>query len=154
VTPAAAQARALAQARPDPHERIDGLRAWLTQLDRRVSVLTYVGAAMAVLALAAATVALVLTLQLRGDAATKDDVAALRDQLSGVQQSATQAAQSSVRSLDQRLTDLQNEVDRISTSQRTTRRELRVVQGDIKELRSQVSSAGGPSGTGTGRSGP
>jgi uncharacterized protein HemX len=152
VTPAAP--RAPTQARPDPHERIDGLRAWLTQLDRRVGVLTYVGAAIAVLALAAAAVALVLTLQLKRDAATNDDVASLRDQLSGVQQSATQAAQSSVRSLDQRLTDLQNEVDRITSSQRTTRRELQVVQGDIKELRNQVSSAGGQSGTGAGGSGP
>ena len=47
--------------------------------------------------------ALFLTLSLKQDAATKDDVNALRDQLSGVEQSATQAAQNGVQSLDQRL---------------------------------------------------
>ena len=54
---------------------------------------TYVGAAIAVLALAAAAVGLVLTLSLKQDAATKDDVQSLRDQISAVEQSATQAAQ-------------------------------------------------------------
>ncbi len=53
---------------------------------------------MAVLALAAAAVSLVLTVSLRQDAATNDDLDALRDQLSGVEQSATEAAQSGVRS--------------------------------------------------------
>jgi uncharacterized protein HemX len=143
-----------AQPRPDPQERIDGLRAWLAELDRKLRVRTYVGVAIAVLALAAAAVGLVLTLQLRQDSATKDDVTSLRDQLSGVQQSATQAAQSSVRSLDQRLADLEGQVTRISTDERTTKRELEVVQGDIKELRSQISSAGGQPGTGSGKSGP
>jgi septal ring factor EnvC (AmiA/AmiB activator) len=121
-------------------------------LDRKVGVRTFIGAALALLALAAAAVALVLTLQLKQDAATKDDVNSLRDQLSGVQESATQAAQSGVRSLNQRLADLETKVDRISTGQRTTRRELQVVQGDIKELRNQVSSAGGQSSTGAGTS--
>jgi rhodanese-related sulfurtransferase len=147
VPAAAAKTPAPAHPRPDPHERIDGLRAWLAQLDRKVGVRTFILAALAVLALAAAAVALVLAVQLKQDAATKDDVSSLRDQLTGVQESATQAAQSGVRSLNQRLTDLETKVDRISSGQRTTKRELRVIQGDIKELRSQTSSPGGPSGT-------
>jgi septal ring factor EnvC (AmiA/AmiB activator) len=125
----------------------------LAQLDRRVSARTYVGAAILVLALAAAAVGLVLTLQLKQDAATKDDLASLRDQLAGVQQAATQAAQGSVRSLNQRLTTLENLVDRVSADEKTTKRELRVVQGDIKELRSQISSSGGQSRTGPGGTG-
>src|ERR671910_2336913 len=37
----------------DPHERIDGLRSWLAQVERRVALRTYIGAAIGVLALAA-----------------------------------------------------------------------------------------------------
>jgi hypothetical protein len=140
-TPAASKASA------DPEARIDGLRAWLAQLDRRLGIRTYIGAALAVVALGGAAVALVLTLSLRQDAATNSDLDSLRDQVSGVEQSATQAAQSGVRSLNQRLADLESEVDRLSTDQTTTKRELKVIQDDIKELRSQVSS-GSQSGTG------
>ena len=110
---------------------------------------TYVGAAVAVLALAAAAVALVLTLDLNQDAATNGDVQSLQDQISAVEQSASQAAQQDVQALDRRLAELEGEVNRISTGQTTTKRELRVVQDDIKELRSQVSSARSSSGGGS-----
>ena len=141
------------QARADPHERIDGLRAWVAQVDRKLGVRTYVGAAIAVLALAAATVGLVLTLSLKQDAATNEDVQSLRDQITAVQQSASQAAQKGVRALDQRLTALEAEVNRMSTAQTTSRRELKVVQDDIKELRSEISAAGGSPGGGAQASG-
>jgi len=133
----------------DPQEQIDGLRAWLADIDRKLGVRTYIGGALAVLALAAAGAAIFLTLSLKQDAATKDDVNALRDQLSGVEQSAAQAAHSSVRSFDQRLTDLETRVDKLSTDQTTSKRELQVIQDDIKELRSQVSGGTGTSGTGS-----
>ena len=103
---------------------------------------TYVGAAIAVLALAAAAVGLVLTLTLKQDAATEGDVPSLRDQLSAVEQSASQAAQEDVQALRPALAELEDEVNRLSTAQTTTRRELKVVQDDIKELRSQVSERG------------
>lgn len=155
-TPQPTQPTAAAQAPADPQERIDGLRAWIAQVDRKLGVRTYVGAAVAVLALAAAAVGLVLTLTLKQDAATEDDLSSLRDQLSVVEQSASQAAQEGVQGLDRRLAELEDEVNRLSTAQTTTRRELKVVQDDIKELRSQVSaldtSTDGTSGS-TGSSG-
>jgi hypothetical protein len=137
----ASQASATSQSRADPRESIDGLRAWVAQVDRKLGVRTYVGAAVAVLALAAAVVGLVLTLSLKQDAATEDDIDSLRDQISGVEQSASQAAEEGVQGLDQRLSDLEDKVNRISTGQTTSRRELKVVQDDIKELRTQVSRA-------------
>lgn len=132
----------------DPDQRVEGLRAWLAQVDRKLGVRTYIGAALLVLALAAAGVGLFLVLSLRQDAATKDDLDSLRQQLSGVEQSAAQAAQSGVRSLNQRLADLEDQVNKLSAEQTTSKRELRVIQDDIKELRSQASS-GGRSGTGS-----
>lgn len=147
--PATPQAPAIPEAPADPQERIDGLRAWVAQVDRKLGVRTYVGAAIAVLALAAAAAGLVLTLSLEQDAATDSDIQSLRDQISAVEQSASQAAQEDVQSLDRRLTDLEAQVNGISTRQTTARRELKVVQDDIKELRSQVSRSGGSSGGGS-----
>jgi uncharacterized protein HemX len=144
--PGSTPAAGAAAPRPDPHERIDSLRAWVAMLDRKLGVRTYLLGALALLAAAAAAAALVLVILLKQDAATDDDVNAIRDQLSGVQQSATAAAQQSVQSVDQRLTDLEGEVSRLSADERTTKRELQVVQDDIKELRSQQSSGARPGG--------
>lgn len=138
-----------AQAAAAPQDPIDGLRAWIAQVDRKLGVRTYVGAAIAVLALAAAAVGLVLTLTLKQDAATESDLTSLREQLSAVEQSASEAAQEDVQGLDRRLAELEDEVNRISTGQTTVRRELKVVQDDIKELRSEVASARSSSGGGS-----
>jgi septal ring factor EnvC (AmiA/AmiB activator) len=132
-----------------------GLRAWLAQTDRKLGVRTYIGAALVVLALAAAGVAIVLTLSLKRDTPTNDEVDSLRDQLSIVEQSASQAAQTGVQSLNQRLTSLETRIDKLTADQTTTKRELQVVQDDIKELRSEVSGSSQPapgssSATGTG----
>jgi uncharacterized protein HemX len=134
-------------------QRIDGLRAWLAQVDRRLGIRTYLGAALAVLAVAAAGVALYLAISVKQDTATKDDLQSVRDQVSGVERSAAQAAQSRVRSINLRLTDLESRVDRLSTDQTTSKRELQVIQDDIKELRNQV-RRGSTSGTGAGGTGP
>jgi uncharacterized protein HemX len=152
--PAAAQAASAPQASPDPAQPVDGLRAWLAQVDRKLGIRTYVGLALAVLALAAGGAAIYLTLSLKQDAATKDNVNALRNQVSGVQASATQAAQDSVKSLNQRLTQLESEVGKLSTGQKTSKRELQVLQDDIRQLRSQATGGGttgsGVAGTGGG----
>jgi uncharacterized protein HemX len=126
----------------DPQARIDGLRAWLAQLDRKLGVRTYIVAAVLVLALAAAGVALFLALQQKQDGATEDDLNAVRAQLATVQQQATTAAQKPVQSLTQRLGDLENEISTLQSHQRTSDRELQVVQDDIRELRDQVARSG------------
>jgi DNA repair exonuclease SbcCD ATPase subunit len=146
--PQAPEGPAAARPSTDLQERMEGLRAWLAQLDRKLGLRTYVGAAIAVLTLAAAAVALVLVLSLRQDAATEEDVQALRDEISSVEQSASQAADSRVSALEQRLDDLEDEVNRISTAQSTSRRELEVIQDDIRELRADVSGAGSAQGGG------
>ena len=143
TTPAASQPR------QSPDDQIDRLRAWLADLDRKLGIRTYVAAAAGVLALAAAAAALVIALTVKQDAATNDDVNSLREQLSSVEASAAQQAQKSVRSLDQRLTELESKVSQLSTDQTTTKRELQVIQDDIRELRTQVSGGTG-AGSGTG----
>lgn len=145
---AGASAPAEGQA-PDPRGEIAGLRAWLAQTDRKLGVRTYIGAALVVLAVGAAAVALVLTLSLKRDSPTKDEVDSLRNQLSVVQLSAAEAAQRGAQSVNQRLTALEGRIDKLEADQTTSKRELQVVQDDIKELRSQVSRAGSSSGGGS-----
>jgi uncharacterized protein HemX len=122
----------------DPQERIDGLRSWLAQVERKLGLRTYVVGAVAVLALAAAVVAIVLTLGTKEDAATEADVQDLREELTGVRETAAQAAQEDVRTISQSLTDLEDQIGRLRSGQRVQGDELSVAQDDIQELRDQI----------------
>ena len=125
----------------DPQERIDGLRAWLAQVDRKLGVRSYAGGAAIVLALAAGIVGVVLALSAKDESATKDDVAKLRDQVAEVSQQASAAAEEQVGSLTDRIQALEEQVSSLAGDQRTTERELQVAQDDIDDVRTQISSA-------------
>jgi uncharacterized protein HemX len=134
---------------PAPQSPIDGLRAWLAQLDRSLGVRTYLLAAISVLGLAAGVVAVVLVLQLKQDSASKDDVDALSTQLSTVSEQAAQAAQDKVKSLDDRISTLETKVDGLSGDQANLEQEL-------ETLRHQVNSGttgGGKKGSGASSTG-
>jgi uncharacterized protein HemX len=149
------------QAAPgDPSRRIEELRGSLATLERRLGVRSYAFGAAVVLALAAAAVALVLTLQTQNDSATKDELQAAREQIKQVGRSASNAAEADVQSLSDRLDQIEQRISGLSGDQATTKRELTVVQDDIRELRQQISdlenaNVGGTGGTtpGTGANG-
>jgi uncharacterized protein HemX len=131
----------------DPHERLDGLRAWLAQVDRKVGVRSYAGGAALVLALAAGIVGVVLALQAKDDSATKEEVRALRQEIGTIGDQAAAAAEEGVQSLTEQLESLESRVSQMQSSARTTERELEVVQDDIDDLRSQASRSGGGGST-------
>src|SRR5262245_6987536 len=132
---------AQAVSRPlDPHERIDGLRSWLAQVDRKLGIRTYALGAACVLALAGGAVGIVLALSVQDDAATKSDLAALRKEVAEARQSATQEAEQSVQSLSARLEQLEAKVGELTSDQKTTDREVSVIQGDIRDLQNDVSN--------------
>jgi polyhydroxyalkanoate synthesis regulator phasin len=145
--------------RADPHERIDGLRAWLAQLDRKLGIRTYALGAAVVLALAAGIVALVLALQTQDDTnSIKDDMQGLRTQLGAVGKSASQAAEDEVQALNGRLDQLENRIKTLEGKSHTSDQRLGVVEDDIDDLRRQISGleasttgggAGGSGGTGS-----
>lgn len=124
---------------PSLNERLEGQRSWLAQLDRRVGVRTYAGAAALVIALAAAAVALVLVLQLQDDAATKADVDQLRKEIAAVENSATEAAEDDVQGLTERITELETEISGFGSEQDSTDQQISVVEDDIQDLRDQIS---------------
>jgi uncharacterized protein HemX len=123
----------------DPHERIDGLRSWLAQVERRLGIRTYIGAALAILALAAGGAAIYLALDTREDAATEADIEDLREELTGVRETAAEAAQEDLQSINQSLADLEDQISGLENEQGTLTDELEVAQDDIRELRDQVS---------------
>jgi septal ring factor EnvC (AmiA/AmiB activator) len=144
-----------AQAPPtaDPQARIDGLRAWLAQVERKVGVRSYAGGAAIVLALAAGIVGVVLALSAKDESATKDDLSSLRNQVEQVSQEASAAAEEQVGSLAARVDALEQQVSGLANDKTTIERELEVAQDDIDDLRNQISdleSAGPGAGGGQG----
>ena len=137
----------------DPHERIDGLRSWLAQVDRKLGVRTYALGAACVLALAAGAVGIVLALSVQRDAATDDELATLRKEVAAAKHSATQEAEQSVQSINARLEQLEADFGELTSDQKTTEREVSVVQGDIRDLQDQVSSLRSSSSGGGGNGG-
>lgn len=138
---------------PTLPERVEGLRSWLAQLDRRIGVRTYAGAAALVLALAAAAVALVLVLQLQDESATDSDIAEVREEIAGVEDAASEAAQEDVASLSDRVAEIDSQISQIASDQDSTGREISVIQDDIQDLRDQIAEADTGSAGGSGGGG-
>jgi len=133
-------------AKPEPSSEaaaspttIDGLRAWVAQLDRRLGTRFYALAAGTVLALAAGIVAIVLALGIKDDSATKVDLADLRQEVSGVERSATQAAADEVAALSDRVDEIESQLQGLRSGQSSTEQEISVLQDDIADLRDDVS---------------
>lgn len=137
-------------------------QAWLAQLDRKLSTRTYIGAAAAVMALAAAIVALVLAIDASENSATNGDVKRLEQELGVVAEDAGSAAdvQDSIDSLSARIDALQDSVDSSVSSNDQLQKRVGVVEDDIEDLRrqlsdleSQATSGGTGSGGGSGSGG-
>lgn len=122
----------------DPTVRLEGLRAWVAQLDRKLGTRFYALAAASVLALAAGIVAIVLALGIEEDSAKKAQVEALREDLAGVERSASTAADDEISALQERLADLESQVNGLRSDQSATDKEIGVVQDDISDLQDDV----------------
>jgi septal ring factor EnvC (AmiA/AmiB activator) len=129
-----------AAASTDPGEKLEGVHAWVAQLDRKLQTRFYALAAAAVLALAAGIVAVVLALGVQDDSATKSELAELRDQVDNATKSASDAAQDDVADLDDRLSEIESQIESLASGQSTTDKELSVVQDDIADVRDQIDS--------------
>jgi septal ring factor EnvC (AmiA/AmiB activator) len=119
-------------------------------VERRLALRTYIGAAFVVLALAAGGAGVFLALRTEQDAATEADVQNLREELTGVEQTAVEAAQQDVEAVNETLTDLENQISRLENEQGSLSDELSVAQDDIQDLRDQIADLETDGGAGAG----
>jgi uncharacterized protein HemX len=119
---------------------LDGLRAWIAQIDRKLGTRFYALGAATVLALAAGIVGIVLVLGVKEDSATNADLDELREELSGVEESASEAAQDEVAALGDRVSQLESQIQSLRSDQTSTDQEISVLQDDIADLRDDVSA--------------
>lgn len=146
---------------PAPSEptTLDGLRAWVAQIDRKLGTRFYALGAATVLALAAGIVGIVLVLGVKEDSATDADLDELREEVSGVEESASEAAQEEAAALGDRVSQLESQIQSLRSDQTSTDQEISVLQDDIADLRDDIAalesqppadSGGGGDGGGAG----
>ena len=121
-----------------PHERIDGLRSWLSEVERKLNVRTIAIGVIAVLALAAGILGIVLAMGVEHDAAQKSDLETLRAELATVKETAGRAAQEDVQTLTDRVSALEDKVAQSSQGEQSVDQQISVIQDDIDDLRSQI----------------
>ena len=117
---------------PDIEGRIDGLRGWLEEIERRQGRMTYFGAAGLLIAIAAAGAALYFGITTHNDAATKDDLDEVKAEITTLKAEVAKANQGK-QSLNQTLTSLQQQLKSIQAKQQATDQQ-------IASLRKQAAS--------------
>jgi septal ring factor EnvC (AmiA/AmiB activator) len=134
--------RADAPAKPGEGEptTFEELRASVAQLDRKLGTRFYALGAATVLALAAGIVGIVLVLGVKEDSATNSDLDQLREEVSGVEESALEAAQDEVAALGDRVSQLESQIQSLRSDQTSTDQEISVLQDDIADLRDDISA--------------
>ena len=136
----------------DPEQQ----REELAQLDRKLGIRTYAGAAAVILALATAIVAVVLAVDARDNSATDADLNRVEKALGGVADDASAFgdAQDDIDALGSRLDELENEVSGLSGADSDAEGRLDVVEDDIEDLRQEISDLANAAETSSGGSGP
>jgi septal ring factor EnvC (AmiA/AmiB activator) len=128
----------VADASTDPHERIDGLRTWIAQLERKLNIRTIAIGVVGVVALAGAIYGIALARDTEKNAATEAQLEDVREELAGVSDTASEAAQDDLQSLQQRISALEEEFATLNQGDQKTEQEISVLQDDIQDLRDQI----------------
>ncbi len=130
-----------------PRPTVEGLRAWLATLDRKVGLRTYLGLAAVILALAASAVAVVLAIDARDNSADNDDLNAISERVNELESGST--AEFDAAAFEARLTAIEDQLadGGAAAGGGDTGKRLDVLENDIEELRDQIAeleSGGNP----------
>lgn len=112
---------------PDLAGRIDGLRGWLDQIERKQGRMTYFGAAGLLIAIAAAGAALYFGITTHNDAATKSDLDQVEKDIAALRTEVTKANQGK-QSLNQTLTSIQQQLKSLQAKQQQTDQQIQSLQ--------------------------
>ena len=132
-----------------PRPTVEGLRAWLATLDRKVGLRTYLGLAAVILALAASAVAIVLAIDARDNSADNDDLNAISERVNQLESGSS--AEFDAAAFEARLTAIEDQLSGSGSGSAggggDTAERLDVLESDIEELRDQIAdleSGGNP----------
>lgn len=130
----------------DPHERIDGLRAWLSQLDHTVTVRTWILGLLLLLTLAVAVAGLVIGLQARDSQIDAGEINRLDDRIEAVetniatlQAAAAETLEGDFATVTEELDKLRRQINNLKDSQEATDSELTALNDEITDLTGQIS---------------
>ncbi|MFN8150604.1 MAG: hypothetical protein U0R24_05700 [Solirubrobacterales bacterium] len=129
-----------AAAKGQPRPTLEGLRAWVATLDRKVGLRTYLGLAAVILALATSAVAIVLAIDARDNSADNDDLNAISERVNQLESGST--ADFDATAFEARLTAIEDQLsqaDDASGGGGDVAERLDVLESDIEELRDQIS---------------
>ncbi len=115
------------QPAPDLPGRIDGLRGWLEEIERKQGRMLYFGAAALTIALLASGVALYLGLTAQSDKATKDDVDKVRESVTALQGDVSQLG-AGRKSLTQTISGLEAQVKGLQARQQQSEQQISALQ--------------------------
>lgn len=123
-----------------PRPTLEGLRAWLATLDRKVGLRTYLGIAALILALATSAVAIVLAIDARDNSASNDDLNAISERVNELD-AASEIDPAAIEGIEARLTSIEDQLSDAGASagDGDTAERLDVLEDDIEELRGQIS---------------
>lgn len=122
---------------------LDGVRAWLAQLDRQLRFRTLAAGVIGLVALVASGAGIYLALDAKDEAATVSDINEVRTKITEVEQAALRAASEDVESFRTRVDNLEALIRSQEAAGRRSRSELRVAGDDIDDLRRQISAMRG-----------
>lgn len=122
-----------------PGQGLDGIRAWLAQLERELRTRSRIAAGAVIVALAASGVAIYFALDSPDDAATKSELNEVRTKITTVEQSALRAAADDVAAFGGEINRLEQMIRSQAGTAKRNRSELGVVTDDIDDLRRQIS---------------
>lgn len=126
---------------PNMQERMEGLQGWMAEIERKQGRMTYFGAAAALVAIAASAGALYLGITTKDDAATKDDVEAISQQVNAIQGEVKRAVERELKMTNDQIATLQQSVEDLKKKQAQD-------AADIATLQNRANSGQGGGGAG------
>jgi septal ring factor EnvC (AmiA/AmiB activator) len=122
----------------------------MAEIERRQGRMTYFGAAAVVLAVAAAAAAMFVAVTARNDAATKDDLDEIEQQVQGIQGAVRRATEQQLKGVSETVGSLDQRIEDLKKKQAQDARDITTLQGRVNSLRTSRGAGGGGGGAGGG----
>ena len=132
---------------PNMQERMEGLQGWMAELERKQGRITYFGALVLLIAIAAAGAALYFGLTTRSDSATKSDLDALTKRVDALESAVAKNSKDTQNALNASIAQLQSSISSLQKQQSQA-------AANISTLQSQASSGAFKKGAAAGTTVP